>query len=96
MAKSRQPKRRVLSVRLPEEVIERLKSLVRDGAGKPLYLTLAGTVENALTKELDRIEGILDASIVDLNKAGGSSGNPLVGAIRSSRRKITESCDNQI
>jgi len=65
MPKPRQPNRRVLSVRLPAETVARLKALVRDGAGKPLFLTLAGTVEAALNTELDRIETILDASIID-------------------------------
>jgi hypothetical protein len=65
MAASRPPDRRVLSVRLTIKQIERLKRVCRDGAGKPLYLTLAGLVEAALNTELDRVETILDQSIVD-------------------------------
>lgn len=65
MAASRPPDRRVLSVRLSIKQIERLKRVCRDGAGKPLYLTLAGLVEAALDTELDRVEKILDQSIVD-------------------------------
>jgi hypothetical protein len=68
MARSRQPDRRVLSVRLPVKLIQRLKVIVKDGAGKPLYLTLSGVLESALTAEMDRVERILDASIVDLPK----------------------------
>jgi hypothetical protein len=65
MAASRSPDKRVLSVRLSIKQIERLKRVCRDGAGKPLYLTLASLVENALTIELDRVEKILDQTIVD-------------------------------
>ena len=65
MAASRPPDRRVLSVRLSNQQIIRLKRVCRDGAGKPLYLTLAGLVEAALNAELDRVEKILDQSIVD-------------------------------
>ena len=39
--------------------------MCRDGAGKPLYITLSSCVENALNAELDRVEKILDQSIVD-------------------------------
>ena len=65
MAASRPPDRRVLSVRLSIKQIERLKRVCRDGAGKPLYITLSNLVENALNTELDRVEKILDQSIFD-------------------------------
>jgi hypothetical protein len=65
MAKPRRNDRRILSVRLPVALIERLKRVAKDGAGRPLYLTLAGVVEVALNTELDRVEQVLDASIVD-------------------------------
>ena len=65
MAASRPPDRRVLSVRLSIKQIERLKRVCRDGAGKPLYITLSNLVENALSIELDRVQRILDQSIID-------------------------------
>jgi hypothetical protein len=65
MAKPRRNDRRILSVRLPVALIERLKRVAKDGAGRPLYLTLAGVVEAALNTELDRVEQVLDATIVD-------------------------------
>jgi len=65
MTKPRRTDRRILSVRLSIAQIARLKRVAKDGAGRPLYLTLAGVVEAALNTELDRVEKVLDATIVD-------------------------------
>ena len=52
-------------MRLPITLLSRLKRVCRDGAGKPLYLTVADVVQRALDSELDRVEKIIDASIID-------------------------------
>lgn len=52
-------------MRLPVALIERLKRVAKDGAGRPLYLTLAKVVEDSLNSHLTRVEQVLDASIVD-------------------------------
>lgn len=51
--------RRALTVRIDAEVIERLKRVAREAAGKPLYATVQAMVEAGIMSECDRIEGIL-------------------------------------
>jgi hypothetical protein len=59
------PGKRALTVRIDQDLIKRFKKTVKDGSGRPLYLTLAGLAERALTAELDRVEGILDRAYRD-------------------------------
>lgn len=49
----RRPTARVtLSVRIDKALVERVRTCVRDGAGKPLYLTMGGFVADALESHL--------------------------------------------
>jgi hypothetical protein len=45
-----------MSVRLAIETIHHLRQIVRDHAGAPLYLTITGVVEQAILRELARLE----------------------------------------
>jgi hypothetical protein len=55
------------------------------------HLTLASTVEAALTAELDRVEQILDVAIIDPAKPKVDRKSP--GVHRTIRRNMSESCD---
>ena len=54
------PQRRSVTVRLRPDLIARARELARDLAGKPHYLTFVGLIENALSREIARIEREVD------------------------------------
>lgn len=60
--KKNEPPRRTLTVRLPVDVIERLRRVARDAAGVPCFATMAGIVEAGVVRECDRVEAELQAA----------------------------------
>lgn len=64
MSDRRKPNRKALTVRLNVEVIERLKKIAREAAGRPCFASVGGIVAAGIIAECNRIEAILDASIV--------------------------------
>lgn len=52
MASRRSTSRVTLSVRVERVLAERVRTCVRDGAGKPLYLTMGSFVADALEAHL--------------------------------------------
>lgn len=50
------PKRVTVSVKLTQETVVRLRTFVRDNAGKPLYLEMGTFVEQAIVAQLDAYE----------------------------------------
>lgn len=56
MASSRRSPRVTLSVRVRPEVAARVREFVRDNAGRPLYLSLAGFIEAAAEAHLAALE----------------------------------------
>lgn len=64
MSDHRKQNRKALTVRLSVEVIERLKKIAREAAGRPCFASVGGIVEAGIIAECNRIEAILDASII--------------------------------
>lgn len=54
------PKRVTLSVKLTEVTVNRLRTFVRDNAGKPLYLEMGTFVEQAILAHLNTCESRLN------------------------------------
>jgi len=61
MAK-RDPGKTSLSVRIDTALVERARTIARDLAGKPHYLTIAQLVEESLTEAVRRYEALDDDS----------------------------------
>lgn len=56
----RDPKRKSLSVRLDGDLVERARTLARDLAGRPTYLTLSRLVEEGLAERVRYYQGLVD------------------------------------
>lgn len=54
------PKKRPFCVRIEPATVDRLKTFVRDNAGKPLYLTVNGFVDEAIRHHIDRVQRQMD------------------------------------
>ena len=52
---SKQP-RVSLTVRLPRELADRLRTLAKDYSGKPWYLSVGGIVTDAVTSQIAQLE----------------------------------------
>ena len=63
--------RTTLSVRVNAELAARVRAFVRDNAGKPLYLTLAGFVEQAVEAHIQATARALEAAEHAAQAAGG-------------------------
>ena len=49
-------------MRLDAALVDRLRTFCRDQAGKPFYASVNGIVAEALGRELDRLDAVLDDS----------------------------------
>ena len=75
------PRRRpriALSVRVRRDLADRLRVLVRDEAGSPLYLTVSGFVEAAIEAHLIAVQRQLD----EHRRGGRPSPDYLNGEVR--------------
>lgn len=57
---SRVPRRISITVRLEVDLAQRLKTFVRDNAGRPLYANLTGFLSAAIEAHLARTEALLE------------------------------------
>jgi hypothetical protein len=62
MPRQRRP-RVSLSVRIPADLAERVRTCCRDQAGRPLYLTLSSFSEAAFEAQLDVVERQLSGDL---------------------------------
>lgn len=55
MTSKRSSPKKTVTLRLPAELVDEFRTLVRDYAGKPHYLTLSSFIETALAEHLKRL-----------------------------------------
>ena len=55
--------RKTITVRIDGALVERARTFSRNEAGKPLFLTMNKLIEQALKREIDRLELVLSSAL---------------------------------
>lgn len=74
--------RKTITVRIDGALVERARVFARNEAGKPLFLTMNKLIEQALNREIDRLELVLSGAL-PLDRAVGRDGNAQSGSRRT-------------
>lgn len=66
MSSKRSPPKKTVTLRLPAELVDEFRTLVRDYAGKPHFLTVGTEVERALRKHLTDLKRQIDSGSAEV------------------------------
>lgn len=69
--KPRKPAKVPVTARIDADVAARLRAFVHDYCGKPLHVSLGGLVQQAVSREMDRLELVLSGAL-PLERASGT------------------------
>lgn len=66
MSSKRSPPKKTVTLRLPAELVDEFRTLVRDYAGKPHYLTVTSFLETAISKHLAHVKRQIDSGSAEV------------------------------
>ena len=75
-----------ISFRLDRDVVARLRTFVRDNAGKPLYLEMGSFVQQAIVAQIEQTEGQVDEEDAPRRRLTSGRERVVVGAINRHKR----------